>query len=383
MMSVNNSEFSAQTMLVAGARPRPVTDAPLNEPVVFSSTFVGAGTDMVAERTYGRFANPSWEGLEELLGQLEGATLPAIAYASGMAAVAAAASLVPAGGTVVIPQHAYQGSVVLFQQQAEAGLFRLRQVDITDTEQTVAALDGASLLLLESPTNPMLEIADLPAILAAAQTAGVITVVDNTFNTPLNLRPLELGADIVLHSVTKYLAGHSDVIMGAAVTSDQRLYDALRGYRSLHGAIPGPMEAFLALRGMRTLALRLRAAQDNAQQLAEFLAQHPRIGEVRYPGLPSHPQYELASRLLGGPGGIITATIEPRDGQSGEQAANEFVAALKLFTPATSLGGVESLIERRRRHAGEPETVPENLVRISVGIEHGDDLVADMAAALR
>lgn len=378
----NAQDFSAQTLLVTGARPRPVTNAPLNEPVVFSSTFVGTGSDSGEERTYGRYANPSWDGFEDLLGQLEKATNPAILFSSGMAAVAALTALVPFGGTVVVPRHAYQGSLVLFRQQEEAGAIKLKSVDITDTQSTIAALDGADLVLLESPTNPMLEIADLAALLRAAREAGIISVVDNTFNTPLNLRPLELGADVVVHSVTKYLAGHSDVILGAVLTSNDELYAKIRNHRALHGAIAGPMESFLALRGMRTLALRLRAAEANALQLAQFLSQHERIGEVRYPGLPSHPQHELATELLGGYGAILTATINPRPGQSLVAAAGEFIAALQLFTPATSLGGVESLIERRRRHQGEPESVPENLVRISVGIENGAELVADVTAAL-
>jgi cystathionine gamma-synthase len=223
----------------------------------------------------------------------------------------------------------------------------------------------------------MLEVADLPAILAAARERGVRTVVDNTFATPLGQRPLALGADVVVHSVTKYLAGHSDVVLGAAVTDDARLAADLRAYRTLHGSIAGPMEVFLALRGLRTLHLRVERANANATELARRLAEHPAVAEVRHPSLPHDPGHERARRQMKGYGAIIG--LRPRGGIA---AADAVVAGVRLWVPATSLGGVESSLERRRRFTTESTTVPEDLVRMSVGVEDVEDLWADLAQAL-
>ncbi len=275
-----------------------------------------------------------------------------------------------------MPRHAYAGSLSLAGDEASRGRFTMLTVDVADTDQVLATLAGADLLWLESPTNPMLEVADLLTIISAAKAAGVTVVVDNTFNTPLVCRPLELGADVVLHSVTKYLAGHSDVVLGALVTSNTELRSRLLRHRTLHGAIAGPFEVWLALRGLRTLALRVERSQTNALYLAHKLRLDPALTRVRFPGLPDDPGHQRAADQLNGFGSIIS--IELAD----VAAAEALVAAVRVWLPATSLGGVESLIERRRRQSGEPVTVPEALVRLSVGIENPEDLWADLEQAL-
>ena len=369
--------WDPKTLIVASGRPDHQRDAAVNHSVTFTSTYHSQGVAAAGERVYARFSNPTWDPFEEVLGQLEQAAFPALVFSSGMAAIAAALQLVPEGGVLVMPSHSYNGSLSLSQELEAAGRLSIRPVDIADTAQVVAALDGADVLWVESPTNPMLEVADLPALFTAAKAAKVLSIVDNTFATPLLQRPLTLGADVVVHSVTKYLSGHSDVILGAVVTSDEALRQKIHGHRTLHGAIASPMDVFLALRGVRTLSVRLERSQSNAQILAERLLTHPAVSGVRYPGLPSDPGHQLASELMGGYGAVIAfeAGVTAAD-------ADAAIAKFTLITGATSLGGVETLAERRARHASEPDTVPENLIRLSVGIEDVEDLWRDLSNAL-
>lgn len=370
--------LSPATLTVAAGRPPREQGAPVNPPIVLSSTYVSQGVQAPGEFLYTRMDTETWHPFEEALAALEGAAEPAIAFGSGMAALAAVFALVPDGGRVVLPRHAYQVTLGFADELTRRHGVEVVRVDVADTDQVVAALDGAALLLVESPTNPMLEVADLPALLGAARARGVLSAVDNTFATPLGQRPLDHGADIVVHSVTKYLAGHSDVVLGAAVTSDPGLAGRLRAHRTLHGAIPGPFEVWLALRGLRTLALRVERSQANALELARRLAAHPAVAEVRHPGLPGDPGHERAARDMTGFGSIVG--LRPR---GGAHAADATVAALRLWVPATSLGGVESSLERRRRFATESVTVPEDLLRLSVGIEDVEDLWSDLDRALR
>jgi cystathionine gamma-synthase len=367
---------SSATAVVSLGRPERTPDAPLNPPVVLSSTFVGADPATPGARGYARFSNPTWEPLEEAVATLEGSDVPGLAYASGMAAVSAGFSLVPIGGVAVVPGTAYNGTIGLARELAADGALTLREVDPADTDQVLAALPGADLIWLESPVNPLLDVADVPTIAAAAREHGVTVVVDNTFSTPLRQRPLGVGADVVVHSATKFIAGHSDVIMGIVVVKDQQLRDKLLARRTLAGSIPGPFEAWLALRGLRTMALRLDRAEANAGTLARRLHQAGGYASLRYPGLEDDPHHERAAAQLDGFGAIISVVFD-----SAEEA-NAFVGGLGLFTPATSLGGVESLVERRRRHAAEPEDVPEGLVRLSVGIEDVEDLWNDVRNGL-
>ena len=377
MPSAPRPEWDPKTLIVAGGRPAHDTDAPVNYPVTFTSTYHSQGQAAADERVYARFSNPTWDTFEEVLGQLEVAALPALVFSSGMAAIAAALSLVPAGGVLVMPKHSYNGSLALSSELQAAGRLDIRPVDIADTEEVIASLEGADVLWVESPTNPMLEVADLPVLLEQAKNRGVLSIVDNTFATPLLQRPLTAGADLVVHSVTKYLSGHSDIIMGALVTSDESLRQKLHGYRTLHGAISSPMDTFLALRGVRTMAVRIDRSQANSQVLAERLAAHSKVQSVRYPGLAQDPGHERAARLMDGFGSVIAFQA----GQNAEDA-DQVVAGFNLITGATSLGGVETLAERRARHASEPATVPDNLIRLSVGIEEVEDLWSDLEQAL-
>ena len=385
--------LSADTVVVAAGRPPRERDQPVNQPIVLSSTYFGTGPLGDGDRGYGRYSNPTWDPFEEALGQLEGSELPGLLYASGLAAVSSALSLIPAGGVLVMPTHSYSGSLVMAAELAQKGFIELRTVDIADTgavrEALAPGIPGAgpqarpaAMLWLESPTNPMLGIADVAALTDAAHAVGAIVVTDNTFSTPLVQQPLLLGSDVVLHSVTKYLAGHSDVVLGALVTSNPDIRSALLHHRIIHGAIAGPFEAWLALRGLRTLALRIERSQASAMVLAERLGDHPAVESIRFPGLSADPGHERAKAQMKGFGSIICIQVNPTAGMSGADAADKLVGAVQLWLPATSLGGVESLIERRRRHTAEPDSVPENLVRLSVGIENVEDLWADVKQAL-
>ncbi|MFF2298657.1 trans-sulfuration enzyme family protein [Arthrobacter sp. NPDC058127] len=382
------ADLSPDTVVVAAGRPERSHDQPVNPPIVLSSTYFGTGALSDGDRGYGRYANPTWDPFEEALAQLEGAELPGLLYASGLAAVSSALSLVPAGGVLVMPTHSYAGSLVMATELAAKGILELRTVDIADTDAVKAQLapaEGkpANMLWIESPTNPMLGIADVRALTTAAREAGAIVVTDNTFSTPLVQQPLSLGSDVVLHSVTKYLAGHSDVVLGALVTSNPELRAELLHHRIIHGGIAGPFEAWLALRGLRTLALRIERSQASAATLAERLSTHPRVESVRFPGLPNDPGHERAKSQMKGFGSILCIQLGGDGTRSGADAADQLVRALQLWIPATSLGGVESLIERRRRHTAEPLSVPDNLVRMSVGIENVEDLWADLEQALK
>lgn len=369
--------WDPKTLIVAGGRPSHENDSPVNFPVTFTSTYHSQAIAAPGDRVYARFSNPTWDPFEEVLGNLECAAHPALVFSSGMAAIAAALSLVPAGGTLVLPRHSYNGSLALSAELEAAGRFSVRQVDVANTDEVLAALDGADVLWLESPTNPMLEVADLSALLTAAKASGVLSIVDNTFATPLLQQPLSLGADLVVHSVTKYLSGHSDIILGALVTSDDQLHARLHGHRTLHGAIASPMDVFLALRGVRTLSVRLDRSQANSQILAERLQQHTKVSAVRYPGLPTDPGYDRASQQMSGYGSVVCF-----EAGNSAQDADAVIGELRLITGATSLGGVETLAERRARHSNEPDSVPENLIRLSVGIEDVEDLWSDLSLAL-
>ncbi|HET8614152.1 MAG TPA: aminotransferase class I/II-fold pyridoxal phosphate-dependent enzyme [Actinomycetales bacterium] len=366
--------WAPATLAVTAGRPPAEPGAALNEPVWLTSTYVADGPV-----DYGRTDNRTWQAFESALGALEGGA--ALVLSSGMAAITAALSLVPAGARVVAPRHAYSGTSAMLEQAAGRGQLSVDHVDVATTDEVVAALPGAALLWLESPTNPMLEVADLPALCAAARRAGVLTVVDNTFATPLVQRPLDHGADVVVHSVTKYLAGHSDVLLGATVTRDdpagRALGTRLRAHRHLGGSIAGPSEVWLALRGLRTLALRMERAQASAAELARRLQQHPSVARVRHPSLPDDPGHERATRQMRGYGAIVAIEVH-----GGARVAEAVAHRTRIWVHATSLGGVESSLERRRRHSAEAASVPESLLRLSVGIEDVEDLWADLDKAL-
>jgi cystathionine gamma-synthase len=341
------------TKAVHLGRPPREPDQPFNTPITMASTYVAGG-----DLEYGRYGNPTWTAFEEALGGLEGGRC--LAFSSGLAAVATILDLVGPEQKVVAPRHAYNGSVMQLGDLEHRGRITTELVDITDTEAVVAACDDASLVWLESPTNPAMEVADVATITAAAQAAGARVVVDNTFATPILQQPLEWGVDLVVHSATKYISGHADVVMGAIVTRDEQLHTVLKGRRDLIGAVPGPFETWLALRGLRTLPLRVERAQANAEELAGRLGQRDDVEEVRYPGF----------------GAMISIVLRSGD------VADVVQHATQLWAYATSLGGVESSLERRRRWSSEPTSIPEGLLRLSVGIEDVEDLWEDLSQAL-
>ena len=343
-----------ETSAITAGRPEVAPDASLNPPIVFSSTYHAGGPV-----GYGRYGNESWSALEAAISELEGGQT--LSFSSGMAAISAVFSILPIGAPVVASNQGYSGTMSLLSQHHASGRLEVRFVDITNTDEVISAMKGAALLWLESPTNPCLDIADLPALIAAAKKQTIGVGVDNTFATPLVQKPLSMGADIVMHSVTKFLAGHSDVVLGSLSISDPALFKRLEESRRFNGSIPGPFEAWLALRGIRTFPVRFRAAESNAKTLVARLQNHSKITKVRYPGF----------------GAVISFEV---DGNA--EKAEKVCESSRLIAHATSLGGVESLWERRRRWALESPSVPEQLIRLSVGCEHVDDIWQDIEQAL-
>ncbi len=364
--------WAADTVAVQAGRPARVAGAPMNPPLTLSSTYVHD-----APLEYGREGNAAWHALENALGALDRGR--AVTFASGLAAATAIIDLVPSGGTVALASVTYYGVRNILERLAARGRLQVRVAPADDTAAILAAADGAHMVWVESIANPLLVVADVPAIAAGARERGAVTVVDATFATPLRQRPLDLGADIVLHSATKLIGGHSDLLLGAVLCREAPHADAVTAYRHDHGSIPGTLEAFLALRGLRSLAVRLDRAEASAIELARRLASHPHVSAVHYPGLPGDPQHDLALRVLpAGSGSMLSfevaGTVEQTDA---------FLSRLRLVTHATSLGGVESLIERRARYAGDAAVVGPTLCRLSVGIENVEDLWADLDRALR
>jgi cystathionine gamma-synthase len=360
-----------ESIAVHAGRPLEPGD-PLNAPIVLAAPFRHSGEGNEYHRDVG---TTTIAAFESAVGALDGGT--AVAFASGMAAVAAVVEGLPAGTVAVAPQAAYSGSVAIFAEQQRLGRMTVRSLDITDTAAVVAALDGAGLLWLETVTNPLLGVADLPALIAAAHDRGALVVVDATFSTPLNVRPLAFGADVTMHSATKSISGHSDLTMGVLVADAERAA-SLRGRRQLTGGTPGALESFLALRGLRTLPVRFERAQANAAGLARRLADHPRVSRVRYPGLPGDPGHSIAKRDHDGFGAMIAFELHGT-----AEDAERVCAGVRLITHCTSLGGVETTMERRARYEIDAGYgTPPTLIRLSVGIEHIDDLWADLSRAL-
>lgn len=369
-MEKHPSGIKPESWLVSAGRPSE-PGAPLNVPLVPASNFtIGAGRDYSRDD-----GTPTWEALEEVVGGLESGR--AVAFASGMAAIAAVFDQLSAGAVVVLPDDCYQGVAGLVAAGAERGRWSVRRVAVEDTAGWVRACGAADLVWLESPSNPLLAVADLEAVCAAPRKPGAIVAVDNTFATPLNQRPLDFGATVSLQSATKLIGGHSDLLAGVATTTDEALWHALRRSRELNGATPGTLEAFLAVRGARTLAIRLERAQQTALVLAERLETHPLVGRVRYPGLPSHPTHATARRVLRGFGTIISFDL-----RGGAETADAVCRGVRLIRHATSLGAVESTMERRAAIPGQGH-LPPSLLRLSVGIEDAEDLWADLDSAIR
>jgi cystathionine gamma-synthase len=365
------AELSSPDSLLVAAGRDGSPGAPLNMPLVLASNFVlGTG------RSYSRGdGTPTWEALEDIIGRLEGGR--ALAFASGMAGVAAIFDQLHAGSRVVLPDGCYQGVTGLAEAGRQRGLWSVTRLAVDDTAGWTYAAADADLLWLESPSNPLLIVADLSAICSAPRKPSALLAVDNTFATSLNQRPLDLGADLSFQSATKFIGGHSDLLAGLVAVRNNDLFAALRKSRELNGATPGALESFLAVRGARTMALRLERAQASAMILAERLSSHSNVACTRFPGLSTHPTHSIARRQLKGFGSIISFDVR------GEAAAaDEVCSRLRLIQHATSLGAVESTIERRASNPGQ-EHLPPSLLRLSVGIENVEDLWADLDAALK
>ena len=382
-----DSGFSTRA-IHAGQDPDPTTGSVV-VPVHATSTFAQDGVGgLRAGYEYARTGNPTRSALEECLAALEGARF-ARAFASGMAAedTLLRAVLRP-GDHIVIPVDAYGGTFRLISTVMADWGVQYSAVDLSDLDAVRAAVRPETRILwCETPTNPLLSIADIAGLASIADDSGLLLVVDNTFASPYLQTPLALGAHAVVHSTTKYLGGHSDVVGGAVVTSDEALAANLGRLQNGMGAVPGPFDCFLTLRGIKTLALRMERHSDNAERVAATLEGHPKVASVLYPGLPGHPGHDIAARQMHRFGGMVSVRFHDDGDRSGEDLARAFCAGMTVFILAESLGGVESLVEHpgAMTHAstvGSPLEVPADLVRLSVGIEDVDDLVADVSAAL-
>jgi cystathionine beta-lyase/cystathionine gamma-synthase len=363
----------------AGVTPDPSTGA-IMTPIYQTSTFVQSAPGEHLGYDYSRSGNPTRTALEKCIAELEGAKY-GLAFSSGLAAIDTLMRLLNPGDHVIVGNDVYGGTFRLFERVLKRYGLEFSWVDLTSPASLPNALQpNTRLLWLETPTNPLMSLADM-ATLAASVPQGVIVAVDNTFASPAIQQPLAFGAHIVMHSSTKYLGGHSDVVGGLLALDDDKMYETLKFLQNAAGAVPGPMDCFLTLRGIKTLAIRMERHSSNALQIAQFLEDHPAVKRVRFPGLESHPQYALAQRQMRLPGGMISLELESAE------AARRMTMRTKIFALAESLGGVESLIEQpgtmtHMSTSGSTIAVPNTLVRLSVGIEHVDDLIDDLRQAL-
>jgi cystathionine gamma-synthase len=351
-------------------------------PIYQTSTYAQPAVGKPKAYDYARTGNPTREALQQVLASLEGGTR-GLSFSSGLGATTTLLLTLKPGDHVVLGDDVYGGTYRLLAKVMNEWGVAFDTIDLSDQEALGGALrDETRIVWLETPTNPLLKVIDIARLAEAAHQAGARCVVDNTFATPYLQRPLELGADVVVHSVTKYLGGHSDLVGGAIVTSDDDLIERLTFLQNAVGAVPGPMDCFLALRGVKTLAVRMEAHCTGAERVAAFLDEHPKVTRVHYPGLPDHRGHDVARKQMRRFGGMVSFEVGSRD------EAIAVVERTKIFFLAESLGGVESLIEvpAPMTHAsveGSPLEVPDTLVRVSVGIEHPDDLVADLEQALK
>jgi cystathionine beta-lyase/cystathionine gamma-synthase len=380
-----DTELHFDTLAIhAGQAPDPTTGAVM-PPIHLSSTFAQDGPGKHRGFEYSRTDNPTRRMLEQCLAALEGGTA-AVAFASGSASSATLLETVRAGEHVISSDDVYGGTYRLMQRVVAPRGVQFSRVDMADLDTVRAAiLPTTRMLWVETPTNPLLKLADIAALAQLARERGLVLVVDNTFATPVIQRPLALGADAVVHSTTKYLNGHSDVVGGAVITTNAELGERLRFLQNAIGAVPSPFDCYLVLRGLKTLPIRMRRHSETAERLARFLESHPRVDKVYFPGLASHPQRALAERQMALPGGMISCEIA-----GGLPAAHKLLSATRIFTCAESLGGVESLIEHpaSMTHASLPaETraalgIGDGLVRLSVGLEDPEDLQRDLERGL-
>ena len=384
-MSKNDAQGFDTRAIHAGQPPEAVTGAVMT-PVFMTSTYAQKSPGVHTGYEYSRTQNPTRKALEECMASLEGGTR-GFAFASGLGALTTICGMFSAGDHVVYSDDVYGGTFRLFDKVFTRLGLKFTAVDMTNPTNVERAMTPATKMVwMETPTNPMLKICDIAAISKIAKSKGALACVDNTFMSPYFQRPLELGADLVLHSTTKFVNGHSDVVGGMAVVRDAGVADRLGFLQNAMGVCAGPMDCFLVMRGLKTLAVRMRQHETNAAALAKVLEKHPKVSQVIYPGLSSHPQHELGRRQMSGAGGMITFFLK-----GDLPACRRFLESLKLWTLAESLGGVESLVDHPAimTHASIPADaraklgIHDNLVRLSVGIENLGDLEADLLAALK
>jgi len=361
-----------ETLAIHGGTLIADTNQPVVQPITLSTTFHHAE----GSPTYSRAANPNRDALENVLSMMEKGKAAA-AFSSGNAAGMAVFQSLPAGSHVIAPNDMYHG----MRKQLEeifAGILEVSFVDLSQMESLKNAIKpNTKLLWIETPSNPLLKISDIEGLSSIAKSHGISVVCDNTFATPVFQNPLLLGADIVMHSATKYFGGHSDILGGALVTKvEDGLWEKIKNVQITGGAVPSPFDCYYLTRSIKTLPYRMKGHAEHAGQVATYLTQHPKVEKVFYPGLKSHPDHEIASRQMSGFGGMLSFLIK-----GDAEAADNFISRLKYFTNATSLGGVESLIERRAAVEGPDTQTPQNLIRVSVGLEHLDDLLQDMDQA--
>ena len=377
MASRKNHSFSTRC-IHGGQSPDPTTGA-VNVPIYATSTYAQTAPGEHKGYVYARGHNPTRHAFERAIADLEEGSA-GYAFGSGLAAMDAVLDLLPAGAHMIASDDLYGGSYRLFERvrKGTTGL-TVSYVDMTNTANITAALrPETKMIWIETPTNPLLKLADISAVVDIAKKNKLITVIDNTFATPWVQRPIPMGVDVVVHSATKYIGGHSDVIGGVAVVGDnQELSDRLKFIQNATGGILGPFDSFLALRGVKTLDVRMERHCKSAMKIAEWLSSHKKIEKVYYPGLTSHPQHAIAKKQMTGFGGMVTAVMK-----GGIEDSRRMLSACRVFTLAESLGGVESLIEHRASVEGPDTRTPDNLLRVSVGLEHPDDLIEDLAQAL-
>jgi cystathionine gamma-lyase len=366
-----------------GQEPEQATGS-VTVPVYLTSTYYQAQPGKDAKYVYSRTGNPTRTALEQSLASLEGGKY-GLAFSSGMAATTTILMLLRKGDHVVACDDSYGGVYRLFEQVFRDFGLQFSYVDARNVENVESAVrKNTRMLWMETPTNPLMKLVDIRAVATVARKAGAVLVVDNTFMSPFFQNPLAHGADIVVHSTTKYLGGHSDLIGGAAVTSNPKLFERLKFLQNAAGPVPGPMDCWLVLRGIKTLALRMERHDQNARMVSEFLEKQPSVERVFYPGLQDHPQKNIVKRQMRGFGGMVSFELK-----GGSTKAVKFLKRLKVFTVAESLGGVESLIEHpaSMTHASVPKEtrmkrgITDGLIRVSVGIEDGTDLVEDLEQA--
>ncbi|MCY7351227.1 MAG: cystathionine gamma-synthase [Cytophagaceae bacterium] len=370
----------------AGVEPDPTTGA-IMTPIYQTSTYVQEAPGKHKGYEYSRTHNPTRTALQKALAALENGK-HGICYASGLAATDAVLKLFKPGDEILATNDLYGGTYRLFVRIFETFGLKFRFIDLSDPAQVEAALtENTKMLWLETPTNPLLRLVDIQALAALAKTRGILTVVDNTFASPYLQNPLDLGADIVLHSVTKYLGGHSDTVMGALILNDDELAQRLAFIQNACGAVPGPQDCFLVLRGLKTLHIRMQRHCENARRVADFLQNHPKVGKVYYPGLENHPGHELAKRQMRDFGGMVSFELKGDDYEESMRVMSGF----HVFSLAESLGGVESLCTHpaSMTHASIPKSereksgLKDTLIRLSVGIEDVEDLIDDLTQAIR